>query len=381
MIFLYRTWLCVACGISIVVSIAQAGDDIPVLFAARGPQSGVYQATLNLDSGKLSAPKLAVPLAGVGFLAMHPDGMHVYATCRTDEFPGAVATLKFAADRGSLEFVSAEATGDRGPTHLTVSRDGQTLLLVDYGGGSVVSFPIAADRTVGPRVSRHLHEGSSINPQRQQRPHPHWIGNDPSGRYVLVPDLGTDQIVIYRLDENTHAITPVGAKRVPPGSGPRHFAFHPNGKWGYVANELSLAVIAYQIAGDEEILDERQSVLAVGPDEVEPILTTCSEIQVHPSGRFLYVGIRGHDTIGVFAIDPQDGTLSFIEREPVRGSWPRHFGIDPTGRWLLAAGQESDNVAVFRIDQESGDLIYTRNMIHLGGPTCVLFVGLEGEVE
>ena len=234
----------------------------------------------------------------------------------------------------------------------------------------VASLPLDADGNIKPPTSKILHEGSSINPQRQSEAHPHWIGVSPDGRFVLVPDLGLDQVVVYRLDPNQHTLTRSGAGQVPPGDGPRHLKFHRNGKWAYVLNELGLTVTGFQYDEQTGRLDPFQTVTALPKSEVKQILTSGSEIRMHPNGKFAYAGIRGHDVIAVFAID-ELGKLTLVEREPVRGSWPRNFGISPSGKWLLAAGAESNTVAVFGIDPDSGRLTFTRHIVNVPGCICV----------
>ena len=238
----------------------------------------------------------------------------------------------------------------------------------------MASLPIDSSGRIQAPTSQIQHSGASVNKLRQDRPHPHWIGPTPHNKFVVVPDLGTDEVVVYRFDANQHTLVRHGAGLVPPGSGPRHMKFHPNEKWAYVLNELGLTVTAFRYDVERGSLERFQTVVALPESELKNVETLGSEIRIHPSGKFVYAAIRGHDVVAVFQINEADGTLTLIEREPVRGSWPRNFGIDPTGTWLLAAGAESDTVAVFQIDQESGRLTFNRQVINVPEPICVEFL-------
>lgn len=344
-----------------------------VWFGTGGSAKGIYRAVLDLESGDLSPAELASEIRGAGFLAVDAEAARLYSLGQITESPDNVAAYQIGADHLTLELLGTANSGGGKPTHISLSRDRRTLLLAHYGGGSVASLPIDADGRLSAPTSHIQHTGSSVNPDRQKEPHPHWIGATPDNRFVFVPDLGTDQVAIYRLDTEAHTLTRHGEGKVPPGAGPRHLAFHPNSQWVYVINELGLTVTAFGYDSDRGSLDCLQTVVALPPADVKDILTAGSEIRMHPSGKFLYAAIRGHDVIAVFAIDQADGTLTLVEREPVRGSWPRNFGVDPTGRWLLAAGAESSTVAVFRIDQDNGRLVFTRNIINVPHPICVTF--------
>ena len=227
------------------------------------------------------------------------------------------------------------------------------------------------DGSLGECACSIQHEGSSIA-ERQDGPHPHWIGETPGGRHVLVPDLGTDQVVVYELDREKHVLTAAGHGSVLAGSGPRHIAFHPESSRVYVANEFTLTVTAFDYDSQAGTLTEIGTWESLTDDQ-RKVECTASEISILPNGKFLYLGIRGNDTIAAFSIDEATGALQLIEREPIRGSWPRHFAVDPTGQWLVAAGANSDTATVFRIDQETGRLVFTGNSLHVPNSICVLF--------
>ncbi len=344
-----------------------------VWFGTGGSAKGIYRAVLDLESGDLSPAELASEIRGAGFLTIDAEAGRLYSIGQIRESPDNVAAYQIGADHLTLELLGTANSGGGKPTHISLSRDQRTLLLAHYGGGSVAALPIDADGRLVAPTSNIQHTGSSVHPDRQNKPHPHWIGATPDNQFVFVPDLGADEVVIYRFDAATHTLTRHGEGRVPPGAGPRHLAFHPNGLWVYVINELGLTVTAFRYNRDRGSLDRFQTAVALPKSDVKEILTSGSEIRMHPSGKFLYAAIRGHDVIAVFAVHHQDGTLTLVEREPIRGSWPRNFGVDPTGRWLLAAGAESSTVAVFRIDQDNGRLVFTRNIINVPHPICVAY--------
>jgi 6-phosphogluconolactonase len=205
---------------------------------------------------------------------------------------------------------------------------------------------------------------------RQEGPHPHFVGTDPTNRFVFVPDLGSDRVVIYDLNPEKAELKPHGAGRCPPGSGPRHFVFHPNGKFAYVVNEMKITVTAFRFDPQAGTLEEIQTIDAL-PEKERKLPSTAAELYIHPSGRFLYASIRNDDSVAVFRVDPDNGRLTFVEREPVRGSHPRSFNIDPSGKWLLAAGRDSNTISLFRIDPDTGRLVYTNQIVSTPAPICV----------
>ena len=353
-----------------------AADAATVWFGTRGDSSkGIYRATLDLESGRLSAAELAAEIRNPGFLTLSRNERLLYSLGRPGEDAN-VAVYEVGED-GGLSLLDTANSGGGGATHLSLSSDERTLLMAHYGGGSVASLALSENGQVDSVTSLIAHSGASVNRQRQSSPHPHWIGPSPDGQFVLVPDLGTDEVVIYRLDSDTRSLTRHGAASVPPGAGPRHLKFHPNGRWVYVINELGLTVTCFHFDSKQGVMERFQTEPAIHPTELKEVATSGSEIRVHPSGKFVYAGIRGHDVIAVFQIDANSGRISRVELEPIRGTWPRNFGIDPTGRWLLAAGAESSTVAVFRIDAQSGKLVFTRNLINVPGPICVEFSGVQ----
>lgn len=348
-------------------------DDATVWFGTRG-DSGIHRATLNLETGKLSEPECAFKMLNCGFLALHPNEHRLYSLGRAST--AATSDTNLAAfdirEDNSLSLINAVNSNGGNPTHLSVTHDGSTLLVAHYSGGGVASLPIDASGAIQAPTTNVQHAGSSVDRRRQDKPHPHWIGATPDNKFAFVPDLGTDNVVIYKLNTSDHTLTPHGSAEVPDGAGPRHLTFHPTQPWVYVINELDLTVTAFSYDASAGMLTEIETVVALPASEVKDVLTSGSEIRMHPNGRYLYAGIRGHDVIAVFEIG-SDGKPTLIEREPIRGSWPRNFALDPTGRWLLAAGAESDTVSVFKVDADSGKLTFTRQIVRVPQCICVTF--------
>lgn len=343
----------------------------------RGGQSkGIYRATMDLETGELSKPALAAEIASPGFVALHPSGTRLYSVCGLPDGQGGVAAFEISEDRQSLRLLNTQPTGDGGAAHLAVDKTGRCLFTAQYGGGSVAVFPLDAEGRILPRSALVEHEGSGPNEARQKGPHPHWVGVDPANRFLFVPDLGIDQVVIYRMDLQAGRIEPHGSAGCPPGGGPRHMKFHPNGKFAYVVNELGMSITAFEYDAEAGVLDPIQTISTL-PEKLREIPNTASEIRIHPSGRFVYAANRGHDSIAAFKIDPASGKLTFIEREAIRGSWPRNFNLDPDGKWLLAAGRNSNTISVFRIDPQSGGLIYTGKTVNCPTPICIEFQPLQ----
>jgi 6-phosphogluconolactonase len=339
---------------------------------------GIYLSSLDLSTGSLSSPVLAAEIRSPSFLALHPNGQFLYAVNEISNFQGkpggAVTAFAIDPENGKLRQLNQASTLADGPCHLVVDPTGRNVVAANYGGGSVVVIAVEADGRLGSHGSSIQHRGSSVNPQRQQGPHAHGIYLDAANRFAFVPDLGLDRVMIYRFDAGAHSLTPIDPPlyaTVKPGAGPRHFAFHPNGRFAYVINELDSTITAFSYDAGQGNLTEAQTVPTLPADFKGQ--STTAEIAVHPNGKFLYGSNRGHDSIAVFAIDTATGKLTFAQHEPTQGKTPRNFALDPTGAFLLAANQDSDNVVVFRIDAQSGKLSPTGQSIEVGAPVCVTF--------
>ena len=350
--------------------------DVWIGTSPRKPSEGIYHCKLNTDTGKLTEPVLAAPISGPGFLAMHPQRHHLYAVGKLEGTPSIVSyKINQGKSNSTLELDNSLPIGDGTAAHVAVDPTGKMILTAQYGGGSVAAFSLNDDGALKAATRLIKHEGGSrAVPGRQDAPHAHWVGFSPDNRFAFVPDLGLDKVVIYRIDPENAELVFHGYGDVPPGGGPRHMKFHPNGRIIYVLNELALSVTVFDYDKAKGTMVAKQTIPTVDPNELaKELFKSASEIRVHPNGRFVYSANRGHDTITAFRVDESDGTLSVIEVEPVRGATPRNFNLDPSGKWLLAAGQDSHTLAAFAVDDQTGELTYNRSNVTAPSAICVLF--------
>ena len=350
-------------------------------YTAAGKSRGIYVASFDSATGRLGQPRLAAETENPSFLALHPTRPLLYAVNEVNSFEGerAGSVTAFAIDpaTGELRALGRVSSKGAAPCHLAVDRSGRQLLVANYSGGSVASLPLRPDGGFLPAASFVQHKGAGFDPKRQAAPHAHMIETDPQNRFALVADLGLDQVLLYRFDAASGRLepaTPPHAK-VDGGSGPRHFAFSPDGRDLYLLNEMRITVKAFRYEAGRLTEYQTVSALPAGTEPGPP--DSGAEIQVHPSGRFVYSSNRGPDTLAAFARDAASGKLELIGHVASGGLTPRGFAIDPSGRTLLAANQRSDNVVAFRIDPETGRLSPTGQVIEVGSPVSVTFFRLQ----
>jgi 6-phosphogluconolactonase len=381
-------WLAAALAVLSIGALAQTGapsggdGDLLVYVGTYTTQKsrGVYVSRLDLASGSLSEPALAAETTSPSFLAAHPSRPFLYAVNEIGMFEGkpAGSVSAFAIDRvsGALTELNRQSSGGPDPAHLSVDRSGGSVLVANYTGGSVAVLPIDADGRLKPATAFVQHTGSSVNPERQKKPHAHAVTLDPTNRFAYVADLGLDKVLIYRFDAAKGSLTASDSPfaSVQPGAGPRHVAIHPKGRFAYVINEMACTITAFGIDSTSGGLRELQTTSTLPAGQAVAAGYSTAEIMVHPSGRFLYGSNRGHDSIAAFAIDAASGKLTAVEHESTQGSTPRGFGIDPGGAYLLVGNQRSDSVVVFRIDAQTGRLTPTGQKIEVGSPVSVEFV-------
>jgi 6-phosphogluconolactonase len=335
----------------------------------------------DLETGDLTLAQTVPDVVNPTFLALHPSGRFLYAVNEVLEYAGSSSgsVSAFAVDRGTgaLALLNEQPTLGGDPCHLSIPRTGHHVLVANYAGGSVAMYRIAADGSLGGTSDFKQHNGSSIDPGRQTAPHAHSVTIDPTTRFAMVADLGLDRIVVYRLDLVQGRLVPNDPPfyQGKPGAGPRHFDFHPSGRYAYVINELdlTLSALAYDSVGGVLTHLQTESTLPAG---IEPFGST-ADVHVHPSGRFVYGSNRGHDSIVVFAIDASTGGVTYVENQSTGGQTPRNFAIDPTGTLLLAANQDTHTIVTFRIDGETGKLTPTGASIASPSPACIKFARLD----
>src|SRR5436190_4038113 len=345
-----------------------------------GPHNskGIYRFDFDPATGQLTHRALAAETKNPSFLAIHPNNRLLYAVGELETFQGkssgAISAFAIDPKTGNLKLLNQRPSGGAGPCHLIVDKEGKHALAANYSGGSVCVLPIDGDGRLGPATAFVQHHGTGVNKQRQEAPHAHSINLDAANRFAVVADLGLDKIMVYKYDadEGTLTANDPPATDITPGSGPRHFAFHPDGRHAYVINELTSTVTAMDYDPERGLLKPTQTISTLPKDFRGE--TTCAEVQVHPSGKFLYGSNRGHDSIAVFRIDPESGRLTAAGHQSQDIKTPRNFGIDPTGSFLLVANQDSNSIVVFRINGETGELTPSGTKVEVPMPVCVKFM-------
>jgi 6-phosphogluconolactonase len=340
---------------------------------------GIYVYRYDARTGKMTPAGLAAQTTNPSFLVIHPSHKFLYAVNETDDFQGkkSGAVSAFAIDRatGKLKLLNQVATNGGGPCYISLDKSGKYVFVANYDGGSVAAFPVLADGKLGEASAFIQHEGHGTDPKRQEAPHAHSIDPSPDNYFVMVDDLGLDETLIYKFNDANGSLTlnlPPYAK-ADPGAGPRHFAFSPSGKFAYVLHEMGSTVTAFTY--DNGTLQSLQTISTL--PKGFSTHNDAAEIEVDPSGKFLYASNRGHDSIAVFAIDQTRGSLTFIEHVKTQGSSPRNFEIDPSGKFLFVGNEKSDNIAAFHIDPQSGRLKPTGTVIEIPQPACIKFMPAE----
>jgi 6-phosphogluconolactonase len=288
-----------------------------------------------------------------------------------------VTAYALSAATGQLTKLNDQGSGGNGPCHLVVDREGTHVLTANYGSGSAAVIALQKDGKLGEITSTVQHQGKGANPDRQQGPHAHSINLDTQNHFAFVADLGLDKVLIYRYDQRKGTLKPNNPEAyvTAPGAGPRHFAFHPNGRFAYVINELNSTVSALAYDYEHGTLKELQTLTTLPADYKKASYP--AEVQVHPSGKFLYGSNRGHDSIAIFAIDPAKGTLTASGHQNHHIKNPRNFGIDPTGQFMLVANQDGNSVVCFRIDPKTGALTPAGGDLTISKPVCIKMVRVE----
>jgi 6-phosphogluconolactonase len=350
--------------------------------AGKKESRGIYRFEFDPATGKSGTPHVVAECANPSFLAFGPGGETLYAVNElgnaAPEFPdtGALTGYRLNRKTGELTKLNSQATAGKLPCHLIVDQAGKNVLAVNYATGNAICLPRNPDGTLEPISSMVQHSGSSANPQRQAGPHAHSIHLSPDERFAIVCDLGIDQVRIYDFDREKHALDSNANSFVTarPGAGPRHFAFHPDGRHAFQNNELDYTVTAYRYDPEQGVLHPLQTLSTIPEGKRPP--GGPAEVAVHPTGKFVYVSNRGPDSIAMYQVQP-DFTLKSVGFASTQGKTPRHFRIDPTGRYLFAANQDSDSIVLFTINQDTGELTPTGDVIHVPVPVFVGMLPIE----
>jgi 6-phosphogluconolactonase len=343
-------------------------------YTTKTESKGINAFRFDAATGKMTAAHVAAESPDPSFVAVHPNGKYLYAVNEAGK-SSTVSAFTIDAANEKLTLLNQLPALGEDPCYISFDRTGKYLFVANYSSGNIAVFPILADGKLGEHTAVVQNAGTlGPNKERQEGPHAHWIEASPDNRLLLVADLGLDEVLLYRFDAATGSVTPnqPAFVRLKAGAGPRHIAFHPNGKFVFVAGEVDSTVTSFSFNAKKGALKQIATLSTLpasysGRNDV-------AEIAVHPNGKFLYVSNRGHDSIAVFTIDRSKGTLGFVANVPTGGKEPRHFAIDPIGKFLLAENQFSDNIVAFQIDVRTGKLTPTGEVISVPSPVCLQLV-------
>jgi 6-phosphogluconolactonase len=369
--------LLAALALTATVAAEEAPKKLMVYFGTytgqpKGPKSeGIYRAELDLATGKLSEPVLAGKATHPSFLAIHPKGKFLYAVgevAAVGKKRGGGVSAFAIDDKGDLKLLNQESSKGGGPCHIVTDKAGTYVFAANYGGGSAVALPVGKDGKVGEATGFVQHKGKSVDKGRQEAPHAHSINLDAGGKFAFVADLGLDKVLIYKVEDGKLVPNDPPSVSVPAGGGPRHFAFHPTGKFAYTNNELTSTVSAMSYDADKGELKVLQTISTLPKPHKG---NSTAEVVVHPTGKFVYVSNRGHNSIAVFTVDEKTGKLTAAGHATKGINVPRNFAVGPTGKWCLVANQAGNDVIVFKIDAKTGALSPTESRIEIAAPVCV----------
>jgi len=342
---------------------------------------GIYAYRFDAASSELTPLGVAAETTNPSFLAIDPSRRFVYAVNEVQNYKGANsgAVSAFAVDQktGKLSLLNQVPSRGADPCYIAFERAGKYALVANYTGGSVAVFPVQPDGHIDEPSAFVQHRGSSVNKERQEGPHAHWIETTPDNRFAIAVDLGLDELLVYRFDVSKGSLSPDDPPyaRLDPGAGPRHLAFHPDGKFAYVVNELQSSITTFAYDASRGALQKLATVTTL-PKGLSGS-NDAAEIKVHPNGKFLFASNRGNDSIAVFSIDSHTGALTLVDHFPTQGKTPRNFEIDPTGKLLLVANQDTNNIVVLRIDPNDGRLTATGQTLRVPSPVCLKFMAAE----
>jgi 6-phosphogluconolactonase len=371
---LFTAWIC-------LISFAARSQQPYYLITGtytNGKSKGIYVYRFNSVNGSAEAVS-AVNISNPSFLAVSPDEKFIYAVQELADKKGTgglVTSFSFDKQQGTLAYLNQQSSGGDHPCYVSTDKTGKWLATANYSSGSFSIHPVMENGSLGEATTIIKHEGSGPDKKRQTAPHVHAAFFSADNRFLFVPDLGIDKVMIYAFDEKTGKIAnarqPFAASE--PGAGPRHICFNPANTFAYVLEELSGTVVTYQYKNGK--LKRRQRISNMPPGDTA--FAGSADIHVSPDGKFLYASNRAaSNTIAIFSINPKNGKLSLVGHQSTLGKTPRNFNIDPTGNFLLVANQNSDAIVIFKIDKETGLLTDTRNRIETGNPVCLKWIPMQ----
>ncbi len=332
---------------------------------------GIYKFTLGTEANKISNVTLAAKLDNPTYVTINRNNEYLYSVVKEGE-SGGVAAYSINSKTGELTEENRQVVEGASPCHVSVDSGNHTVVTANYHKGTIESFEVNEDGTINPATSIMAHEGSGPNKERQEKPHAHYAGYTPDGKYVVGVDLGIDKIITYEIKDSV--LTEVNRLSVNPGSGPRHITFHPNGKYAYVMTELSSEVIVLTYNPAEGSFTELQYISTIPKAFDEN--NQGSAIHISSDGRFVYAGNRGHNSIAVFSVDENSGKLTFVAHTSTEGNWPRDFVLDPTEKFLVATNEKSHNLVLFSRNESTGELTLLQSDVAVPEPVCVKFLNV-----
>lgn len=337
---------------------------------APATEPALFLYTLNMQTYTLTYKEGYAGITNPSFLALDRQHGYLYAVSEIGTTPaekdGAVASFRIAPQTGSLTPINQQPTHGSAPCYLSLTHDGRALLVINYFSGNVNFFPLGSDGTIAPLTDNIQHHGHGTQPERQDGPHTHSVVVSPEGQYAFVADLGLDQLFTYKIDMAQQKLLSAGITPVSPATGPRHLRFNAAGTHAYLINELASTIITFAFDPLHATFQQLQ-VISTLPGAFTGT-NTAAEIQISPSGRFLYASNRGDDSIVVFAIDPSTALLTYVEHVSSQGKTPRFFTLDPTGTLLLVANQDSATIVTYLVDQTTGRLQPTGQSLAISHP-------------
>ncbi len=354
----------------------------PIVFGTgqvlHGKGKGIYTFRFDAEAGALRPVRITEGIRNSSYIAFDPARRFLFCVNEFKEYEGkasgAVSAFKIEQTTGEITYLNTQASHGTDPCHLIVDATGRFVLIANFASGSVCVLPIGADGFLGDATQVIQHHGSSVDPKRQAGPHAHAVEIDNANKFVFVPDLGLDEVVIYSFDEKLGSLTLNEHQpriKTAPGAGPRQLVMSPNGRFAYLINELNSTMTAFRYSADHGMLHELQTLSTLPQGFTGH--STCAEVQITPDGKFLYGSNRGHDSLAIYSIGA-DGMLTLAGHESTRGKIPRNFEISPCGKFLAAANQDSNTVVMFRLDPATGKLTPTGDVVEAGTPICVRFM-------
>ncbi|MDZ5606371.1 lactonase family protein [Bacillus pseudomycoides] len=336
----------------------------------KGNSKGIYRFVLDIKAGTIKDIKVVANIGSPTYLSISHDNQYLYSVVRKDQ-SGGVAAFSFNSETKNLDIINMQISDGPSPCHLSIKQEDIAVVMANYHKGTIESYIINKEQgSINPVTSIVQHSGSGPNKERQEKPHAHYAGFTPDQKYVVAIDLGIDKLITYK--ESDGKLTEVHSLSVNPGSGPRHLAFHPSGKYAYVMTELSSEVIVLTYDEQNGSFEVIQYISTLPKKYSES--NSGSAIHIASDGRFVYAANRGHNSISIFHVNQDSGKLTFVETVSTEGDWPRDFALDPTEKFVVVSNEKSSNLVLFSRNKSTGKLTLLQSDVRVPEPVCVKFL-------